>query len=625
MGRWLFGKRVRLIDNFYFKAYRDSNYCDARSIETIELSRRIFDSEPDKYLARFYRQSFGMAVYEATGLIQDGHMLERKEEGGRWCALVPTFAFLPLLRDKYQRPEFLINWGFGRGMVTKESRHLFSYIYRGGQAIGRILRGTQRRTAEENALPAISVLNIRGGKSSTQRNDLFWLKAPPSDHSVILEYAHCAYPLSQEFLADLASKKVRIVETYLRGPKVPGGERWRPGAVYLIHAVRALRHLVRNVFRSLASSGEVFLELWAAWCRFRFEMLVALRSDFYRAYHIKAEFMPGLTLAEPAHSRALSGLGGMTCTAQYSVGIDPVGSHTSVSDLHFHFGRHVESWNFPFEAGVSLAMGYLFKTPLTDEVEQVEALRTRLRRAGIRRSLLFLDEGFFYNDDLDRVTFRLCEYLMKKVQHEPDFGVLVKPKRNDAHHAFMSRLGDLYRDACVAGRFIILESSCYPGHAGQAVDLTVGLLSTAPFESALMGCRTIYLNPFGYLPKFMEPIRPHVFDDVPGMAAAIDQFFSGAGATLGEHTEPFLQSIDHYRDDQVSDRIHFLLRRFLFEIQQGKSREAALQATLAEFAQRWVPCWLGPARPMVTRLAMNHERPAAVMGQLKPETVLSGV
>jgi len=177
---------------------------------------------------------------------------------------------------------------------------------------------------------------------------------------------------------------------------------------------------------------------------------------------------------------------------------------------------------------------------------------------------------------------------MQKTVEEKDFGAVVKPKKNDHVDLLRSEDRDLYEAAVTTGRFIVLDWSYYPGLAGLAADLTVGVLSTAAFEAALLGARTIYLNPFGYLPSFLSGVDDNVFDSVTDTIVAVEQILDGKdGADLGQHAEDFLCSIDALRDGDVSRRVQYLLSSCLEEIKHGASLERAVEATISGLRRRW--------------------------------------
>ncbi len=581
-GRFCLGTRIRKIPEHYYARYRESNFCDYRSRSTLQLATDSLGSEPDRYLRRFLQQAFAWSVFDAIGLIQDSALVATR--GGRSTVLIPFNPFLGLLRKRHETETRRICWGFGIRQVQDILVRLFSHGPGVIHALPRLLSPGPRNLAG-NGEPALSVLNFRGGCSIDGRTDFFWLCPPDSDHPIIFEYAHTKYPLSPRYVAELSERGIRIVETHRSSRDVSSSEQWRPGRIFLERSMGTVSRFVLDLLTAVRAMS--LLEIWISLHKFDFRMQVNRRVDFYERYNIRAELLSGLTLSESAHSAALRELGGVTCTAQYSLAIDPLGGHTSTSTFHLHFGESIKTWNLALLADFNILNGYTFKTPLLGGIDEASELRGRLERLGVRRTVCFLDEGF-QPGGIEKPVFAFYRYLMQKTVEEKDFGAVVKPKKNDHVDLLRSEDRDLYEAAVTTGRFIVLDWSYYPGLAGLAADLTVGVLSTAAFEAALLGARTIYLNPFGYLPSFLSGVDDNVFDSVTDTIVAVEQILDGKdGADLGQHAEDFLCSIDALRDGDVSRRVQYLLSSCLEEIKHGASLERAVEATISGLRRRW--------------------------------------
>jgi hypothetical protein len=581
-GRFCLGIRIRKIPEHYYARYRESNFCDYRSRSTLELATDSLGSEPDRYLKRFLQQVFAWSVFDAIGLIQDSELVATR--GGRSTVLIPFNPFLGLLRRRYETETRRICWGFNAKQFQDILVRLFSHGPGLIHALPRLLSPRARNLAEAGD-PALSVLNFRGGCSIDARTDFFWLGPSDPDHPIIFEYGHTKYPLSSRYVSELSERGIRIVETHSKTREVPGSEQWRPGRIFLARSMGTVLRLVVDLLAAFRAMS--LLKVWISLHTFDFQMQMNRRVDFYECYNIRAELLSGLTLSESAHSAALRELGGVTCAAQYSVAIDPLGGHTSTSTFHLHFGESVKTWDLAFQADFNILNGYTFKTPLLGGVDESRDLRRRLERCGVRRTVCFLDEGF-EPDGIEEPIFGFYRYLLQKIVEEKDFGAVVKPKKNDHVDLLRSEFRDLWERAVKTGRFIVLDWRYYPGVAGLAADVTVGVMSTAAFETALLGARTIYLNPFGYLPAFLSGVQDNVFDSVTDTIVAVERILDGEdGAGLGLHPESFLCSIDALRDGDVSRRVQYLLSSCLDEIKHGASLERAVKATISGLRQRW--------------------------------------
>lgn len=583
-GRAVFPRQIRIIPDHSFVPFSRTNFADSRAAGIFLLAHDRYKHDADRYLGRFLEQAMAASVFDSVVLVMD-HQVMSTEMKGVTCIILPLSPFLPDLRDRYRTARREIVWGFGHRRVIRSVRRLLSHGVKIVRAVSSSARTAIQRGTTVTPLAALSVLSFRGGSTWEGRHDLAWLTASTPAHPIIFEYAQPRYDLSETFLAELVARGIRIVETHNRKRRVPGGDAWHPGWTFLVRSARALGVFVRDL--CVAFRAPLGLGVWRAVQRLQFQMMFAERTDYYRTFNVKAEFISGFTRAEPAHSGALAACGGISSVAQYSTWTDHFASHTSTSTFHLNFGAAVGSWNLPFLADYSVLNGYLFKTALAGNNPTVSRITQQFQTAAVRRSVCFLDEGFEH-EDLAAYTLTFYEYLLRRVVTDPQFGLIIKPKKDDTIDILRGRFADLLAAAEQSGRIIVLDRRHYPGHAARCVDLTVGILGTAPFECAIAGCPAIYFSLYGYVPPFMADIRHNVFGDAPEGIAAIERFFdSPADTAIGAHSERFLQSIDHYRDVETADRIQYLMTTYLSEIRSGRTRDHAIAATVEGFSSRW--------------------------------------
>lgn len=588
IGRLLFSSKIRFIPDHAFTPFNGTSFTDQRYRSIMEMTASTFAREENKYLRRTFEQNMALSVYEGVGLIMDQEVLSNSLAGPA-CILLPLTSFDEILTHRYGTSDRHISWCFGEARLRRALKTFAPYCIKFGLALWRWLTFLPTAGVGKGIVPreqfAICVPNHRGGQDIGLRHDLFWLGSETHWYPTVLEYATPNYPLAGDFLDALKSRNVRVVESHLKGKAVAMSERWVPGEIFLKGTLRSLLTFMRDIPHLLRSTK--LLSWWKALQRLRFNLQVSERKDFYEYYNIKAELITGFTLEEPVHTYALSQLGGISCSLQYSTWIDPFGNHTSTSTLHLYFGDYVQRLNLPFSADVNILNGYIFKTPLCNAVSHVNRIKTALRAAGARRSVGFLDEGFML-PALGKMALQFYEYLFERIIQEDDFGVVIKPKKNYCLEILQDKLGKVYGKALATGRLVILNWDYYPGIIGQCVDLTVGILGTAPLESAIMGGRTIYLNPLGHIPSYLAEERDTIFDSVDDAVKAVESCLGdGAKSRIGHHSQAFLQSVDHYRDDEVSARIEYLLMTYLAELSDGKRPNDALTKTLRGFSSKW--------------------------------------
>jgi hypothetical protein len=587
LARRLVGRRLSTIPDHSEECLDGMNYCDLRSRTTLAMTAVMFGNEPNPHLRRHLEQSMAREIYQSIDLLHDERLMAGAP-GDRVEVLLPFGPFHRGLTCRLSGPHRVIGWCVGQRNLRLSLRRIGRYLYRAGGALVRPLAlatSPARRPPPATRRPALCVPDFRGGTHIDGRHDLFWLGDRQAPYPIVLEYV-TDYPLSAGFVRQLSDKGVRVVTTRPGATPTTGVSVWWPGGTYLRYVARACCRLAGRLARLPVSRARA-LGLWKAWQAFQFDMLAAERIDLYRSQGVRAEFRSGFTPAEPAHSEALRQIGGASISAQYSTGVDPYGSHTSSSTFHLSIGTWVHSWGFPLAAEYHLLNGYPFSGAATGARDRVEALRNQLRERGAQRAICFLDEGFT-SPRLAAETLRVFAHLVDAVLREPSLGLVVKPKKNASLAALEREIGEPYRAALATGRVAALDWAEYPAAAGAAADLTIGVLSTAPMECAIMGCRTIYLSPSGYVPRFMEPARSNVFDSAERVNKAIDALIAGRDdGSLGCHTEEFLRAIDHHRDHKGSERIDWLLSQFLGAVEEGATRDEAIERTVRGYAARW--------------------------------------
>jgi hypothetical protein len=563
--------------------------CEVIAEETLALTGRQFVEENDQYRRRHLQQQMAWFVYEALKLLKDYQVSVGSRMPEKPLLLLPMSPFIHVLRAHFAEHTVGVWWAFGQGRLSKASRRMAAIVVRMTQALVTIVKSLLNQQPLDREPLTISVQNFRGGGDPELRHDLFWVPVKWEKFRIVLEYGVTAYSFGSAFLDDLEKRGILMVETHLGRKHFVRSVMWRPGWIYLSRGLWALNEMRQRVWTMFKlSSDQWFLEFWKAVHDCRFALLVGERLDFYQRFNIKADFSSGFSFHEPAHSKAIAQCGGITCTAQYTTWPDALGNHTSTSSFHLYFGTYLAETGRPLLAEVNLPLGYLYKTPLGSRAHRVDALKDCLLRRGVAKSICFLDENFYDSQDVRERILPLYQHLMQMVLEQKEFGVLVKPKKNRSLEVLREELRGIYDRAVDTGRFIALDWRWYPGLAAQCADLTIGPPTTATMEAAIMGCPTIYINALGYVPDFLAAARANVYETDPEVLEAIEKFFQSADRKeIGFHSEQFLRSIDHFRDDSVSERICDLLVTYLQKVEKGLERSEAMSQTVNHFVRGW--------------------------------------
>lgn len=585
--RWLCKDRIRVIPDHTYTKVQD-HYFVGMQFEMISALSAQFFLEVEQYLRRYFELRMQEDLLPGTGLLLDWKIMSASLSG-RTCILIPSTPFLAALRRQYATEAVAIDSYWSGTATWRVFRPFAVWALKVARAADPVLRLRGRRVnARDNRIPSISVLSSRGAKSLRMRTDLFWLDGLREYSNVVVEVSDWRLArFSAAVVEELKRRKIRLIETHRKRRIYANSIYWKPGGRFIRDVVGSTVRLVADLV--IRRGDPVGLRWWKFAHALHYWLVVCERLAYYRSFNIKAELRIGMGgVAESAHSAALNACGGIACTAQHAMGVSPV-IYTSTSTFHLYFGMAYENSRLPLRARFGLANGYTFKADVLASEDVVLGLKTRLRDEGITRSV-----GFFEERPSEEFRARFLSpayrFLFQRVLDDPEFGLILKPKHKHlilAEH-LQREVGPTFDEAMRTGRIIILGWDYYPGVVGRAVDLVVGLLSTATLETAILGCPTLHLNIRNYVPPFFESASEHIFDSVPDLSGAVNQFFaSGDRSRIGRHSEEFIRGMDHYDDSDASARIEYLVTRYVEEVGRGQAPESALNRTIQGFRERW--------------------------------------
>jgi hypothetical protein len=280
-----------------------------------------------------------------------------------------------------------------------------------------------------------------------------------------------------------------------------------------------------------------------------------------------------------------------------------IGYEVSCLNTIVNVGLRVEPVNFLWgkhDGRVLLGSGAIAKHMLIsgcilndncDEKAQKSAkdFALSLRDQGGGRCIL----SFFDSSLPPRNTYRkLLEWLIE----DPQLGLLIKSKG----HVWLSiqedGLDGLVERAKKTGRIHALPSSSSPADAALVSDFSIGYFSySAIVTSALKGARILYLN----YERVEEPQKSYctldslgpnrcVFNNFDLMKRAVQDYIANpkSNPALGDVT-PVLDDFDPFRDGKAGDRISEYTSWYLEGLDNGLSRDNALNLSTQKYADKW--------------------------------------
>ena len=449
--RWLWGQRIVSVPDHTYTAVNDGYFVSVLNDRLLEIMERAFN-EPDRYKRRFLELRMSADLNASLGLLLDYEILIRGS-GVHTHLLIPRSPFLRLVKRRYEEKGLEIGWCFSDAAFRESVWTLGAAALKCTRALVTCLRPRKRAFSDKRPEPTVSVYCQRGGDSLRLRNDLVWLDSGRTYPNVLTELGSSQYPFSEAMVGELSERKIRVVETHRRKRTSTRSLRWEPGKIFLSGFTGSVLSLTWR----LLTNWNVPLQMrcWRFIQELRFYMFLHSRLDYYRTFNVKVEMKLAMGANEVAHSAALARLGGITVTQQYSASIF-FGVVSSTATVHLHFGRRSGATKSPPLSDFDLMNGYVFKGRVRASEDSAQELKSVLARVGVRRSACFFEENPS-REFKERFIFPAYRFLMEKVLADPEFGVLIKPKKDSSVAMLEREMGPLFDRACATGRCVVLS------------------------------------------------------------------------------------------------------------------------------------------------------------------------
>lgn len=481
--------------------------------------------------------------------------------------------------------EFVCPWSPHNSLVIQMVRGLIDTITTMFRP-----RSQCKRTDPMIAVPATHNLG-----SGARGEDLFWWRdadIPPD--RVLLYQDREDWTISKEILSSATNLGIKCVSFSRNQSNIYGTNssiRWirSPGPVMSIARVVRLVRLILSGF------GRGPVRNWAACRLIAMSVHANVLEDFIREFNIKALFHyqdAGIDYPSVACDAAEAARIGIHGTHF----VWPVVSHARIHQVYFAWGAHYE--NLIKEAGNSV--DHLLKAgctvpgsaPGTRAPLDVLKEKNSISETGATRFLAFFDTSL--------PTDQFYGFFLKKVIEDSRWGLLIKPKTTNFDWVInhLPDLETLYQEALDTGRVKMLDSDLATSEAAAATPLSISVdINSASVVAALAGHRAIHLD---YLHLHKGPHsrwadfhrsgpNQTVFDDPEKLWIALNGFYDNPEkySMLGITDEHLLSEIDPFRDGKAGKRIGDFLRWYLQALDNGDSRDRALDAASKKYLHSW--------------------------------------
>lgn len=346
----------------------------------------------------------------------------------------------------------------------------------------------------------------------------------------------------------------------------------RPGTALGVTVARLRRACLAGALASRSSEDTVALFWVAELLGLADEMIRLCLALNARAFMTSENYLPAaeaVCLVAPA-------LGVRTLSYQYSnlgyavpTMLTTAQTMLTISPL-FH-----SRWSLDgIVPGEFRDIGYPFDSSFALVRERARALRQRLQTAGAGWIICYFDEtverhkfGLVTPADAERDMRVLLEHLRR----DPSAGVVVKTQYLRNSPSYLGNLAGLLEEARATTRFVDLRHGFYrndvfPAEAALAADVAIGYIAggTASLEAALVGTRSVLLNPYGMrvLNDDLYAQADIVFPDLEAALQAMDDYRRGRRPTFGDWSA-ILPRFDPFRDGQAGHRMYRTLEEVI--------------------------------------------------------------
>lgn len=459
-------------------------------------------------------------------------------------------------------------------------------------------RQRAQRSASEIFSPKIGVFYAQGSDLS-KRSDLYWLPSSGINPRDILVYFLSPHYLpTRECIDSLNKLGTQWFSLLPRKFNAVFNHPERTRRYYMFYSQRlwlALKGMIR-LLRKMRTTPSP-LRWW------QFEKLVWLLDRMaqfealFLSQNIKVHF--GLFSEDDQNMMALHMAGERVNAVDVYVhwSNHPEVQMLPAHDVYFSWGPYFQKFFDVIGHGMQYVFfsGYPFDYTFEAVVQEARSCREQLNAKGVRFVLSFFDNsyhsgwGWFSQESI----IEFYQGLLQKVLQHPDWGLIIKPKREKSFADGLSpEVRQMLTKLVDEGRCLILDFKKFPSLAAQASDVAIGfgVFNTSAIETSLAGVKTITFDPSHQRshPFYKKGYNKIVFDDLKTMLKAIEQFAGGKDSLDGfGDFSPYLPAIDPFRDRKTFLRIGECIKSLFDKLADGKDREESLQYAVRLYREKY--------------------------------------
>jgi hypothetical protein len=283
-------------------------------------------------------------------------------------------------------------------------------------------------------------------------------------------------------------------------------------------------------------------------------------------------------------SMAISEIGGIAVEFERSIRFDYC-SYIHNPPNHIYFATGPYSLTQTPEPSFSLftvQTGGLNLIEISEPIKEIEKLR---ENSEILITVFDeLSNDFFFGDSVRHMYQALIDLV--KTDHR--FSLLLKTKKPEV----LERMKDIEKEIIRLsrqGRCLVVDWRVSPSTAVSNAHLVVSMISTAAFESVLMGARIILYYPMRAGCSVFygnNGLGRRIFEDTPTMIAAIQKYADGQDDSIGDCSD-IAAKLDPFGDGKGAERMGQYMEWCLDGLDSGLEWKQAITRVNNRYAERW--------------------------------------
>ncbi len=197
-----------------------------------------------------------------------------------------------------------------------------------------------------------------------------------------------------------------------------------------------------------------------------------------------------------------------------------------------------------------------------------------------------LPSDWFFGNSVKELYEILVQLLEE--DREDRLRMVIKTKKPEV----LERLGDVnerIKELTAAGKCLFPDWKVTPAAAAAHSDLVMCVPSTAMFESALTGTRTVIYNPQKVGSSLFygnNGLDRRIFEDKKSIVEGIQRLAGGEDDSVGDCSD-LIDRIDPYNDNRGAERMGFYLLDCMEQLNNGMDRDSILTQANQTFAREW--------------------------------------